>query len=182
MSLILAVSILGGNTQKWASSPELGAGCRDEIPDWGSSNPAPFDSPCTAGNSTYATTFSDSPADITMPPMDLPYWYANAKPGPMHPCTTGSLPPGEEFDDDTTINESGNTFELTTAAAYDCQYWEGGEMIGRLAWSGGTTGTLTVLGTIFFDGDIHLPPVRRGACGVRRAGHALHESRDRGPG
>ena len=141
----------------------VSGGCRDENPTSSNSPPRPFNNPCDGGDSTYVTTFSDSPEDITMPPMDLPYWYANAKPGPMHPCTSGSLPSGEEFDDDTTINESANTFELTTAAAYDCQYWEGGEMIGRIAYSGDLNGTLTVLGTIFFDGDIHL----RDGDGVR---------------
>ena len=98
-----------------------------------------------------------------MPPMDLQYWYDNAKPGPKHPCTTGSLPPGEEFDDDLYINESGNTFELTTAAAYDCQVWENGELVGQIAYTGGLNGTLTVKGTIFFDGDIHV----RDGVGVR---------------
>ncbi len=156
---------VGGNTQKWAGQG-LGAGCRDEKPDWSSSNPAPFDSPCTAANSTYSTVFSDSPEDLTMPPMDLDYWYNNSKPGPMYPCTSGSLPSGEEFDDDTIVNnESANTFELTTVAAYDCKYEDPvtGGLIGRLAWSGGTTGTLTILGTIFFDGDIHV----RDGVGVR---------------
>ncbi|MGI9659235.1 MAG: hypothetical protein ACR2OD_10035, partial [Gaiellaceae bacterium] len=154
---------VGGNTVKWAGNvPDLGQGCRDESPNWSHGDYDPgefFETPCTAGTSTYATVFSDSPADVTMPPMDLAYWYANAKPGPLYPCTSGSLPPGEEFDDDTTINESASDFELTTTASYDCKYEDPitGELIGRIAWSGGTTGVLTIHGTIFFDGDIHLP-------------------------
>ncbi|MGI9657379.1 MAG: hypothetical protein ACR2OD_00610 [Gaiellaceae bacterium] len=147
---------IGTNLEKL---PELhvGGGCRN---DQGSGN---FHTPCTPADSVYPGTFSTSPENITMPPMDLDYWYANAKPGPLYPCNNGtSLPPGVVFDDNPNpispvADESNSTFELTTAAAYDCQYWEGGEMVGRLAWTGGTVGTLTVLGTLFFDGDIHLP-------------------------
>ena len=107
----------------------------------------------------FAASFTDTPENLTMPPMDLAHWYANAKPGPLHPCNNGtSLPPGIVFDTDTTLNESNASFELTTLLPYDCQYWENGEMVGQIAWTGGNVGTLTVKGTLFFDGDIHVRP------------------------
>ena len=136
--------------------PELhvgGNGCRN---DQGNGN---FHLPCTPADSVYPTTFSTTPENITMPPMDLQHWYDNAKPGPNYPCNNGtSLPPGIVFDTDGVLNESNPTFELTTVLPYDCQYWENGAMVGRIAWSGGTTGTLSVMGTLFFDGDIHVRP------------------------
>ena len=161
----IPIVAVGGNTDNYDA--RLGDGCRDAKPKATRSEKRtyggkPFSSTCSAADSVYASTFT-APESITMPPMDLQHWYDNAKPGPKHPCTVGSLPAGEEFDDDQTINDSANTFELTTAAAYDCQYWENGELVGQLAWSGGTRGTLTVKGTIFFDGDIHV----RDGVGVR---------------
>ena len=134
----------------------VAGGCRD---DGGS-----FNTPCTAADSTYATTFSDTPENLTMPPMDLAHWYANAKPGPLFPCNNGtSLPPGIVFDNNTTLDESNATFELTTLLPYDCQFWEAGQMVGRIAWTGGNVGKLTIMGTMFFDGDIHV----RANSGVR---------------
>ena len=45
---------------------------------------------------SHRSTESCSPAsvpDLAKPPLDLPTWYANAKPGPMsQTCTTGQLP------------------------------------------------------------------------------------------
>ena len=62
------------------------------------------------------------------------------------------------FDTNTTLDESNATIELTTLLPYDCQFWEAGEMVGRIAWTGGNVGTLTIKGTLFFDGDIHVRP------------------------
>ena len=44
---------------------------------------------------------------------------------------------------------------LTPALAYDCQVKDAqGNLLGRLAWTPGSPGTLTIAGTIFFDGNI----------------------------
>ncbi len=164
------ISHLAGKVQVWGNVdlydnaqiatntdklPELhvAGGCRDE------SGSGAFHAPCTPADSTYSQTFSDAPENLTMPPMDLDHWYNNAKPGPMFPCNNGtSLPLGVEFDNDGISNESNATFELTTVLPYDCQYWESGVMVGQIAWSGGNVGTLSIMGTVFFDGDIHVRP------------------------
>jgi hypothetical protein len=40
---------------------------------------------------------------------------------------------------------------------YDCRVVDGmGATVGRLSWSPGSPGTLTIAGTIFFDGNIHV--------------------------
>ena len=138
-----------------AKLPEfhVGGGCRDDQGGGG------FHTPCTPADSVYTSSFSSMPENLTMPPMDLAHWYANAKPGPLHGCNNGtSLPPGIKFDTNTSIDESNPTFELTTVLPYDCQYWEGGEMVGQIAWTGGSVGVLTLKGTLFFDGDIHVRP------------------------
>ena len=70
----------------------------------------------------------------------------------MHGCTTGSFPGG--FDNDTVMNHSRGTVTLNPSTAYDCQVLDAqGNLIGRIAWNP-TTKALTILGTIFFDGDI----------------------------
>jgi hypothetical protein len=101
----------------------------------------------------YATSLSQTTQQLTKPPINLAGWYANAMPGPSHNCTSGSVPGG--FDNDGTMNKSRASFSLTSGASYDCQYWQGGNMVGRLKWDSAAS-TLTVLGTIFFDGSISL--------------------------
>jgi hypothetical protein len=114
---------------------------------------APDPHPCTVADRVHATTISQTTTGLTKPSIDLPAWYANAKPGPSHACTSGSVPGG--FDNDATLNRSRATFNLTSGASYDCQYWSGGNLVGRLTWNSAAS-TLTVLGTIFFDGPIAL--------------------------
>jgi Tfp pilus assembly protein PilX len=91
---------------------------------------------------------------LTKPPVDLEGWYQNAQPGPMHGCTTGSFPGGFDTGDGV-MNRSRGTIDLTPNSAYDCQVLgEGGELIGRIKWTPGAPGALTIQGTIFFDGDL----------------------------
>jgi hypothetical protein len=122
----------------------IGGGCR-----LGSSGP--FTSPCSAGQRVYGDVVDDDPTGLVKPPVDLAGWYANSVPGPMYPCTSGSFPGG--FDNDTTMNRSRPTVDLTPSAAYDCTVTSGGQVVGRIAWSPSTK-ALTIAGTIFFDGDI----------------------------
>ena len=77
---------------------KVGGGCRYP---WSGS----YVSPCTSAHKVYRTVFSSTVPDLTKPAIDLPTWYANAKPGPMSPtCTTGSFP--GQFDNDTALNRS----------------------------------------------------------------------------
>jgi Tfp pilus assembly protein PilX len=85
-------------------------------------------------------------------------WYTFASPGPNHACNTSATGPVPvstgaypAFDTgDGIMNQSLNptVFNLTPAASYACYTGQG-----RLTWDA-TTRTLTVNGTIFFDGSI----------------------------
>ena len=84
-------------------------------------------------------------------------WYTFASPGPNHACNTqsgGSVPVSTgaypAFDTgDGVMNQSLTTvFNLTPAASYSCYTSQG-----QLSWNAATR-TLTVVGTVFFDGSI----------------------------
>jgi hypothetical protein len=128
----------------------LAGGCTGGVP-----NPHA----CGPSDSVYATVLNQTVTPLTKPTIDLPYWYQNAKPGPMNNCTVGSIPGGFDNDSGAGVppnpNVSRATFNLTPGAAYNCEYWAGSPsaLVGRLTWSP-STNTLTVLGTIFFDGSI----------------------------
>jgi Tfp pilus assembly protein PilX len=113
-------------------------------------------SPCGPSQSVFSTLAPDSTlTNLEKPAVDLPYWYENAKPGPNQACTTQvGTPP--LFDNDGLMNRSlPSAVDLTPGLAYDCQVRDAeGNLIGRLAWTPGSPGTLTIAGTIFFDGNI----------------------------
>jgi hypothetical protein len=113
----------------------------------------PFTTPCGEAQRVFSEVEPDaSPTPLTKPPLDLPGWYQNAYPGPMHGCTTGSFPGG--FDNDTVLNRSRGTVTLNPSTAYDCQARDAqNNLIGRIAWNP-VTKALTIHGTIFFDGNI----------------------------
>jgi hypothetical protein len=84
-------------------------------------------------------------------------WYTFASPGPNHPCntsSTGSVPvstgayPAFDTGDGIMNRSLPTVFNLTPAASYSCYTSQG-----RLLWNA-TTRTLTVNGTVFFDGSI----------------------------
>jgi hypothetical protein len=84
------------------------------------------------------------------------FWYANAAPGPDHPCDASAVsgtPP--TFDTgDNAINDSATPttpFDLTPPSSYACQVIAGGSVIGELSWNASTK-VLTVNGTVFIDG------------------------------
>jgi len=111
-----------------------------------------FDNPCTSSDRVYGNTVDANVAPLTKPPVDLASWYANAMPGPMHGCTTGSFP--GDFDTNGVLDESRGTVDLAPRTGYDCVVYAGGNLVGQLTWVPGAPGTLTVAGTIFFDGNI----------------------------
>ena len=124
----------------------VGGGCRI-----GSSGA--FTSPCGPAQSVYATISDSTPVEFEKPPVDLNGWYYNAQPGPRRPCTVGSFPGG--FDNDATPNASRAAVNLTPSTAYDCRVYDGaGNLVGQLTWVPGSPGTLTMAGTIYFDGPV----------------------------
>jgi len=132
----------------------ISGGCRI-----GSSGP--FLSPCGDATRVYTEIPPDTQTTgLIKPPLELPRWYQDSKPGPMHDCNGGSprppVPAGYAtwFDRDTTLNHNRASIDLAPDYAYDCQYWENGELVGQIKWTPGAPGTLVIKGTVFFDGDI----------------------------
>jgi hypothetical protein len=120
----------------------------------------PANAPCGPNDRVYALTSTTQPSGLTKPAVDLAHWYQEARPGPMHNCTSGSFPGG--FDNDTVMNRSRATVNLTPNTAYDCQVRDAtGFLLGRIAWTPGDPGRLIVHGTIFFDGDISFGQLTR---------------------
>ena len=112
--------------------------------------------PCGPVDNVYSTMAPDSvTTGLEKPPVDLAYWYSNSKPGPRQACTTQTGTP-PSFDNDTTMNRSlSSAVNLTPSLAYDCQVRDAqGNLLGQIAWTPGSPGTLTIAGTIFFDGNI----------------------------
>ena len=107
---------------------------------------------CGPAGHVYASTIGTNPPTIAKPTADLSHWYSNAKLGPTSSCTTGSFPGG--FDNDSTLNVSRGEVDITPASAYDCRKVVDGETVARITWAPGSPGTLTVHGTIYFDGDL----------------------------
>ncbi|CAN5255663.1 hypothetical protein BH20ACT13_BH20ACT13_15390 [soil metagenome] len=126
---------------------KVGGGCRYP---WSGS----YVSPCTSSHKVYRTVFSSTVPDLTKPTIDLPTWYADAKPGPMSPtCTTGSFP--GQFDNDTALNRSNPIQNLFPGAAYDCQVKDGsGTILGRIAYTPGGPGAFLIEGAVLFDGKL----------------------------
>ena len=109
--------------------------------------------PCTTADKVYADKVTSEPTGLTKPPLELERFYNESKPGPMHPCTVGSMPGG--FDTDTTLNRSRRAFDLTPSTPYDCRVYDAnGVLEGQISWTPGAPGTLVIAGTVFFDGDI----------------------------
>lgn len=138
-------ALVGSSLNTPVHDVHIGGGC---------STGGAFHSPCSATDHVWSQVAPDAnPALLTKPPIDLAYWYANAAPGPNHGCTSGSFPGG--FDNDGTMNRSRGTVDLAPAQAYDCRVLDAsGHQIGRIAWTPGSPGSLTIDGTIFFDGNI----------------------------
>lgn len=109
---------------------------------------------CDSAHRVYATTVDSTFANIAKPTVDLPYWYAYAKPGPKQNCTTGSFPGG--FDNNSVMDKSRPKVTLLPATAYSCTVTSGSSTLGRISWTPGSPGTLSISGVIFFDGDIEI--------------------------
>lgn len=137
-----------GTTASPLTEIHVGKGC--------STNGTTYDNPCTASDRVYGTSPPDSNLiPMSKPPVDLAYWYANAMPGPRHPCTLGSFPGG--FDNNGVMDRSNPAVDLFPKTAYDCRVLDAtGALVGRIAWTPGTPGSLIIQGTIFIDGNISM--------------------------
>lgn len=109
--------------------------------------------PCSDATRVFSEVPPDAnPVPLTKPPVDLAYWYANAKPGPRQSCTEGSFPGG--FDNDTIMNRSRGNIDIAPHYSYSCKVRDAsGALIGEITWDH-LTEQLTILGTIFFDGNL----------------------------
>jgi hypothetical protein len=128
-------------------------------------NANPPHSACNATDRVYAGTVTKTALadndELTMPQVDLDYWFENAKPGPKHGCTNSPTNMGLlKFDNDgsATSNASivyndGNIDMAPPTSDYTCEYWQDGVKIGELSWNH-TTHVMKIGGTIFFDGDV----------------------------
>jgi len=106
--------------------------------------------PCTTADNWFVKT-TDTPITATPPTIDLAGWYTNASPGPKNPCgasTPSPVLPASTFDNDSTMNGSASTFDLTPSTSYNCV-----TSTGTLSWNASTK-LLTIGGTIFFDGNV----------------------------
>jgi hypothetical protein len=138
--------------------------------------------PCTTSPRVYANVFNTTVPDVTKPPVDLAARYAEAAPNSTarnHRCYAASKSQlqamnskigdywsasyaGAGFSgasnrlDDNTSRDSGiGVVDLLPPYAYDCRLHNAdGTELGRVAWTPGVPGTLTVSGIMFFDGDI----------------------------
>jgi hypothetical protein len=117
-------------------------------------------SPCSGVDTVYAGTYTTTPPHLVKPTVDMAYWYDHAKPGPKHPCTTGSFPGG--FDNDALWNRSlpdyGNDNEdidqvTPSFVSYSCKVIENGQLVGEISWDHNTH-VLKIHGTIFIDGNV----------------------------
>ena len=130
-----------GTTTYSVPTVRIAGGCRV-----GTSGP--FTLPCAQPtHPVWATSFSSSPPNITMPTMDAAYWRTYARPGPNQYCTSGSFPGGAASF--TTLG----TVNLTPASTYDCVVTQSGVTLGRIAWNN-ATGVMTIEGVVYFDGNI----------------------------
>ena len=116
------------------------------------------DTPCTSNDNVFATNSTTGAQNLTKPTVDLNYWWANAAPGPKHPCTTSTgTPPlfdnnaGTTTGPDDSLTDNGEIAPDTYD--YTCQVKDSnGNLLGELDWNH-TTHVLTVHGTIFRDGN-----------------------------
>jgi Tfp pilus assembly protein PilX len=120
---------------------------------------AALHNPCKAADRVYASAYQSTKPTITKPVINLPLWYGDAQPGPQHPCTSGTFPPGFESAGNTLQDASVGNVSLTPATAYDCKVTDSnGTLLGEIGWTPppdqNHLGTLTVSGTIYIDGNL----------------------------
>lgn len=134
-----------GDPAAYLHEAHIGGGC--------SLDGVHYVSPCTSAQKVYASTLDANPIPLTKPTVDLLGTASTADLGPMHNCTTGSVPWGGFDNDANHVNQSLGTITLVPkGVTYDCKALDaGGNVVGELGWDGTT---LTIAGTIFLDANI----------------------------
>jgi hypothetical protein len=125
------------------------------------------------GSGVYAATYSSTQLLIPKPTVDVS-WYTNAKPGPVTGCNDSPTDPAQVstyptgytaaqfrsalFDGNSTRDTSLGSIDPTTkfgTSSWDCRYYDSsGNLVGRLAWTYGSPGSLTITGTTWIDGNL----------------------------
>jgi hypothetical protein len=119
------------------------------------------------GSGVWADFYSSTPLSLAKPTVgttEANAAYQNAAPGPLNPCGTGSTVGSLRFDSagNTTRDTSLGAVRLlqitgagTTANNFDCRFYDASNnLIGRLAYTYGSPGSLVVQGKIFIDGNL----------------------------
>ena len=123
----------------------------------------------------YAAAYSSTQITIPPPTIDTA-WYANARPGPTTGCNDDPTHPADPaymstypsgytastfksalFDNNSTMSNppSLGSVDFLNFGSFDCRYYDSnGDLVGRLKWQSGSPGTLTILGTIWIDGNL----------------------------
>lgn len=156
--------LVGGQIKIFGSSASIGAlgsdpvarvdstnGCRYENSGVVQHNPC--QGPPSNADRVWSSTITSTPALQPAPNPDWSGWYARSSPGPTETCTGSNrvgTPP--TFDVDTIRNRNAPAANLTPAATYVCKTYLGSDQLGELSWNNSTK-TLTILGTIFIDGN-----------------------------
>ncbi|HEY6960916.1 MAG TPA: pilus assembly PilX N-terminal domain-containing protein [Gaiellaceae bacterium] len=152
-------SSIGMSATNTVANVYIAGGCGNSL--------ASFHSPCTTGGGShdpiYTPSFSTSPPTVAAPAVNwvTDGWYANANPGPMHPCSvsSGTVPsfdggpsPNNTQQNLTSPYANGSiptTVNITPSGqSYTCQTSQG-----ELSWNA-TTHTMTVKGVVYIDGNV----------------------------
>jgi hypothetical protein len=110
-----------------------------------------------SGDKVCATTNDSSPTALISPTSSSNWsnYYNTAQPGPYNNCTSssGTPPPfGNQGTLNLATNGSQGTFNLTPSSAYSCVVTDvRGNVLGKIAWTPGSPGTLSVDGVIYCD-------------------------------
>lgn len=164
--------LVGGQTKIFGSSASIGNFGSDPVARLDSTNGCRLDSsgvvqhnPCQGPPSNadhvWASTITSSPNLQAAPNPDWAGWFTRSSPGPTENCTGANragTPP--TWDIDTIRNRNAPAANLTPNATYVCKTYLGTEQLGELSWDNSTK-VLTVLGTMFIDGNAQVTQAGR---------------------
>jgi hypothetical protein len=157
-------SPVGSSTNRLAKATIVG-GCQVSFHGWKNVICSTPGVPTSGtGSGIWADSYSSTPLSLAKPALgtiEADAAYNTAAPGPTNACGTGSTVGSLRFDTNTTRDTSVGTVRLlkitgtTTGNNFDCRFYDASNnLVGRLAYTYGSPGALTVLGTIFIDGNL----------------------------
>jgi Tfp pilus assembly protein PilX len=155
-------SSIGMSSTNTVTSVYVQGGCGNSLGSTHTCKPYPqsgYD-PLYVGNGGFSTT----PPSVAAPVVNwvTDGWYANASPGPTHPCAVvsgtppsfdGGTAPNDTQQNLTAPNANGSlptTQNLTPATSYTCQTGSG-----NLSWNAATH-TMTIAGVVYIDGNVSI--------------------------